>query len=257
MRIAVAGGTGTAGRPAVSALHRGGHDVVVLARSRGVDLSTGRGVADALEGVRTVVDASNIRTASGRRASRYFTAATRHLLQACASVGVRHIVVLSVVGIDRIDLGYYQAKRRQEHLLVASGVPVTVVRATQFHELVPQIFTPQRSPIIMVPRWRTQPVSALEVGEWLAELAVAEPSGEHVMAGPRVAWMADLVRKLVIARGRSQRVIEVAIPGKAGRTLAMGGSVPDHADRLGTQTFEQWLAGGEDCRADDQRVTGA
>ena len=114
MRVAVAGGTGVVGRHAVAVLRERGHDVAVLARSTGVDVTTGRGLDAAMEGVAAVLDLTSIATSRRRTAIEFFTAGTSRLLAADEQAGVGHHVVLSIVGVDEVDTGYYVGKRRQE-----------------------------------------------------------------------------------------------------------------------------------------------
>ena len=140
-RIAVAGGTGVVGRHVVEALAAAGCEPVVLARSTGVDLSRAAGLDATLTGVRAVVDVSNVVTQRRAAAVGFFTATTSALLTAGARAGVRHHVVLSIVGVDRIDTGYYAGKRAQEELVLAGDVPATVLRATQFHEFAGQVLS--------------------------------------------------------------------------------------------------------------------
>ena len=153
-RIAVAGGTGVVGRHVVEALAAAGCEPVVLARSTGVDLVSGAGLDAALTGARAVVDVSNVATQRRSASVGFFTAATSALLAAGARAGVRHHVVLSIVGVDRVDTGYYAGKRRQEELVLAGGVPATVLRATQFHEFADQVLAIARGPVAPVPSMR-------------------------------------------------------------------------------------------------------
>lgn len=132
-KIAVAGGTGLVGAMVVAEVRRTGATPVVIARSAGVDLTTGSGLAEALDGVDAVIDASNVDTLSAKRSVAFFEAATGRLLAAGEEAGVRHHVALSIVGCDRVDLPYYLGKRRQEALVAAGPVPWSVLRATQFH----------------------------------------------------------------------------------------------------------------------------
>ena len=117
--IAVAGGTGLVGRMVVEEVRRAGATPVVVARSAGVDLTTGAGLDAALGGVDAVIDASNVETMSAKVSVGFFEAATTHLLAAGERAGVRHHVALSIVGCDRVDLPYYLGKRRQEELVSA------------------------------------------------------------------------------------------------------------------------------------------
>ncbi len=134
MRVAVAGGTGVVGRLVVSALQEQGHHPTVLARSVGVDVISGDGLAAALDRVDAVVDVTNVVTVRRATAVRFFETSTRQLLDAGTRAGVRHYVVLPIVGIDGVDYGYYEGKRRQERLALDSDLPVSVLRSTQFHE---------------------------------------------------------------------------------------------------------------------------
>ncbi len=170
MRIAVAGGTGLIGTMVVEALRANGDVPVVLARSAGVDLTTGEGLAERLAGAAAVIDVTNVRAMSGKKSAAFFTAATASLLDAGARAGVGHHVVLSIVGVDRLDLGYYHGKRRQEELALAGPVPATVLRATQFHEFASQMLA-ARGPFALAPKMACQPVAAREVADALARIA--------------------------------------------------------------------------------------
>ncbi|HEX4018761.1 MAG TPA: NAD-dependent epimerase/dehydratase family protein [Frankiaceae bacterium] len=244
MRVAVAGGTGVAGRHVVETLEKAGHETVVLARSLGVDVATGEGLLEALEGVSTVVDCSNVSTMKASESERFFGAVTRNLLTSGRAAGVGHFVALSIVGIDRVDFGYYRGKVAQEALLLADDRPSSVLRATQFHEFAGQLLDRSRGPLVVVPRMRVQPVSAREVGEALAELAVGEPVGmAPELAGPREEDMVDLVRQMAKVRPQRRFVMAIKLPGAAGKAMTRGGLLPEGDGPRGEQTFAQYLAG--------------
>lgn len=160
MRVAVGGGTGLVGRYVVSTLADSGHQPVVLARSRGLDLTTGTGLDVALLGVAAVIDVSNLTSSKRRESVAFFAAGTEHLLAAGDRAGVRRHVALSIVGIDRVDFGYYEDKRRQEDLVLAAPMSSIVLRATQFHEFVGQLLQRSRGPFAVVPRMLMQPIAA-------------------------------------------------------------------------------------------------
>jgi uncharacterized protein YbjT (DUF2867 family) len=241
MRVAVAGGTGVVGRLVVSALQEQGHQSTVLARSAAVDVLAGDGLAAALDRVDAVVDVTNVVTVRRSTAVRFFETATRQLLDAGTRAGVRHHVVLSIVGIDGVDYGYYEGKRRQERLALDGDLPVSVLRSTQFHEFAGQVLR-RLGPVAVVPRIRVQPVAASEVGRALAELAVSEPVGRAPdLGGPEVHELPDLARRLVRARGSRGVVAAVRVPGEAGRRMATGALLPEPGTRLGTVTFDAWL----------------
>src|SRR4051794_28973559 len=147
MRVAVAGGTGVVGRHVVDALLGAGHTPVTLSRGRGVNLVTGLGLDEAVDGAAAVIDVSNIVTTSRAKSRRFFETATTNLLNAGCRAGVSHHVVLSIVGVDRVKFGYYEGKLRQEELALAGPVPATVLRSTQFHEFPGQILDRVPGPV--------------------------------------------------------------------------------------------------------------
>ena len=241
-RIAVAGGTGVVGRHVVEALTRSGCEPVVLARSAGVDLVSGAGLDAALEGVRAVVDVSNLSTQRRAASVGFFTAATASLLRAGARAGVRHHVVLSIVGVDRVDTGYYAGKRAQEALVLSGDVPATVLRATQFHEFAEQVLVLATGPVAPVPSMRVQPVAAREVGEHLVQLVLDAPQGRAPeLAGPQVHELTDLVRRLLRTRGPRRLVLPLKAPTAASRAVTGGALLPTGPGPRGQQTFDEWL----------------
>ncbi|MEV8545013.1 NAD(P)H-binding protein [Streptomyces sp. NPDC051572] len=244
MRVAVAGGTGLVGRYVVEELVAAGHEPVVLSRSRGVDLvSGGAGLDAALDGADAVVDASNVTTTSARKSVAFFDAVARSLLDAGERAGVRHHVALSIVGIDRVGLGYYQGKLRQEDVVRAGSVPWSVLRATQFHEFAEQTLERVPRPLAVVPRMRTQPIAAREVAQHLVKLAAGPAQGMAPdLAGPRVEQLVDMVRRLLRARGERRLVVPVRMPGGVGAAMTGDGQLPVGGGARGTQTFDEWLA---------------
>jgi len=242
VRVAVAGGIGLVGGLLVLALKDVGHESVVLARSTGVDITAGTGLDRALRGADTVVDVSNVTTTRAGRSVAFFTAGTRHLLEAGQRAGVRHHLALSIVGVDRVDYGYYEGKRAQERLVLGGQVPGSVLRATQFHEFAGQILTRSRGPFALMPRVRTRPVAAREVAAALAELAAGPAVGlAPELAGPEEHELVDMARLLLRARGQRRRVVPIRLPGAAGRQMAGGGLLPAGPGRRGVETFDQWL----------------
>ena len=243
MRVAVAGGTGLVGARAVALLREQGHEAVVLSRAAGVDLTTGDGVAAALSGAEAVLDATNVETTSRRVAERFFTTVTRTLLEAGARTGVRHHVVLSIVGVERVPFGYYEGKRAQELAALSGPVPASVLRTTQFHEFPGQLMARVPGPVAVVPRMRSQPVAAREVAVSLADLVAGDAVGmAPELAGPEVHDVADMARRLLRAQGSGRRVVGVRVPGAAGRAMASGDLLPTEDGPRGVQTFEEWLA---------------
>ncbi|PPK92423.1 uncharacterized protein YbjT (DUF2867 family) [Kineococcus xinjiangensis] len=245
MRIVVLGGTGVVGRHVVAALRASGHEAVVASRSTGVDLLTGAGLDAALEGAGAVVDASTVATSRARTAVEFFTRSAEHVLAAEVRAGVRHHVVVSIVGLERVPLGYYAGKLAQERAVLAGPVPVSILRATQFHEFAGQMLDRMAfGPVAAVPVARVQPVAARDVGAALADLALGNPVGRAPeMAGPEVFHLPDLARRTAAARGARVRVLPLRLPGAAGRAMAAGALCPDGAFTCGSTPFAQWLAG--------------
>lgn len=239
MRVAVAGGTGLVGAMVVERLSAAGHEPLVLARSAGVDLVAGTGVD--LVGVDAVIDATNVVTRKRATSEAFFEAVTTHLLEAEKVCGVGHHVALSIVGCDRVDLGYYVGKRRQEQLVQGGGVPFTILRTTQFHEFARQLLAGMAGPVAVLPRMRIQPVAAAEVADRLVELALGVPRGAVELAGPQEEQLVDVARQLLRQQGSRRKVVPITLPGAAGRQLVEGGLLPTSPGPRGTQTFAEWL----------------
>ncbi|WP_341996987.1 SDR family oxidoreductase [Microbacterium sp. LWH7-1.2] len=244
MRIAVAGGTGVVGSHVVEAARADGHDPVVLSRGTGVDLTTGAGLDAALEGVDAVIDTANVTTLSADVATRFFEAATGNLIAAAARAGVAHVVLLSIVGIDRNPHDYLAGKLAQERVIEKGGVPWTILRATQFHEFAGQVFARAKvGPLHVAPRGRVQPVAAREVGAQLAGLAAGAPQGRAAdLAGPREERLDDMVKAYARRTGHGGWIPSVSLPGGQMRGIRAGLGLPGPGTVLGTQTFAEWLA---------------
>lgn len=243
MRIAVAGGTGTLGRHIVTALNASGHEPIVLARSAGVDLVSGTGLAGTLAGIDAVVDATSVATMKADVSETFFRAVTNNLLAAEAEAGVPHHLAVSIVGAAQLGTSYYAGKRVQEQLVMAAEGRWTIVRITQFHEFVHQIMAAGKlGPLQIVPTLVCQTVAASEAAAVVARLAVAPPAGLTTdVAGPSVERMAGLVRRYLRATGSRRPVLEIPFPGAWGRSLRNGSLVPRSDAILGVQTFDEWL----------------
>lgn len=242
MKVAVAGGTGVTGRRVVAAATAAGHETVALSRATGTDLVTGHGLDDVLKGVDVVVDVSNVVTIRRGASRAYFDAAGRNLLRAGERAGVTHHIALSIVGMDRVDFGYYEGKRRQEELLRSGSVPWTVLRATQFHEFTRQTLERYPGPLAVVPRMTTQPVAVREVADELVRLVSGPPQGmAPELAGPAIESLVDMARRYLRASGQRRRVLPLRMPGSAGAAMAADGLLPEGGGPRGTVTFDQWL----------------
>ncbi len=240
--IAVAGGTGVLGARIVGAVRSQGATPVVVARSQGIDLTTGAGLDRALVGVDAVIDASNVTTLRTKPAITFFEAAGSRLLAAEERAGVRHHVAVSIVGCDRVDFPYYLGKRRQEDLVRAGAVPWTIVRATQFHEFAGQLLDRAPGPVAMVPKMLTQPVAAHQLADLLVRVALGEPQGlAPDVGGPEQHQLPDLARRVLARDGSRRKVLAVPVPGRAGRQIADGGLLTDDGATILDETFDTWL----------------
>ena len=255
-KIAVAGATGRVGRHVVNVLEEQGYEVVAIARSTGVDVVTGDGLADALGGVESLVDAASGVSPEQQAATDFFTTATRNLQELGARAGVRRIVVVSIIGTDRFTAGYGVAKQAHERAMLAGPLPATIVRAAQFHEFVAQLMDWGRQDgAIYLPKMRTQLVAARTVAETLADLATgrgptpARTNGAPILeiAGPREENLVEAARLLAAHRGEQVRIEGVSNPDDPGDALYESGALLPGPDAiLAGPTFEQWLRGQTD-----------
>jgi uncharacterized protein YbjT (DUF2867 family) len=244
MKVAVVGGTGLVGRYVVDALRRSGHEAVVVARSAGVDIRTGAGLTDSLAGAHSVVDVLNVAATEPDEARAFFGAATERLLAAEQQEGVQHHVLLSILGLDRVEgNAHYAGKRLQEELVLAWSVPATILRAAMFHEFARMVVDwTRRGDVASVPPLLIQPVAASDVGDVLARLATGEPQGRTIdLAGPEPQDLVDMARRTLAARGETVRLIPTW-RGPFGVEMAGEVLLPGPDAQLATTTFDDWLA---------------
>ncbi|MDJ1369900.1 SDR family oxidoreductase [Gulosibacter molinativorax] len=244
MKFAIAGGTGTLGKATVLAAQERGHNTVVLARSRGIDITVPEQVTPALEGVDAVIDASSVATMDAKESVRFFGKATRTLLAAEQEHGIGHHVAVSIIGAARINAGYYAGKATQEKILRGLSGGWSILRAAQFHDFALQFEDRYAfANIRLVPRMRAQPVSVDEVAAALLEIVEGGPQGlAPDIAGPQEERMADMVRRYLSVKNSPNRALEIPLPGRLGRGLRDGSLVAGPHARLGTQTYNEWLA---------------
>jgi len=222
--ILVTGGTGTLGAPTVTLLRAAGHDVRILSRtarpgpaSRTGDLVTGEGVPEAFDGVGTVLHLAT-------RGPRADVEMGRRVVAAARDAGIEHVVLQSIVGVDRIPFGYYRAKVAVEELLAGSGLPHTILRATQFHEFVDNLFAAQRlSPVLLTPALAVQPIAVPEVAARLVEIVDAGPAGRvGDIGGPQRITGREAARAWLRATGSRRGVARVRLPGRTFAAYAAG-----------------------------------
>jgi uncharacterized protein YbjT (DUF2867 family) len=246
-KIAVTGATGRVGSHLVEILTRRGHDVVPIARSKGVDVVSGEGLDEALTGAETIIDTATGPSPDQEEATAFFTASARNLQRAGAAAGAKRIVVVSIIGIDRFKGGYNAAKVVQEQTLLEGPLPVRIVRAAQFHEFVDQLVGWMiQDGVAYLPEMRTQLVAARVVAEALAD-AAEEPEIQNgritEFAGPREERLAEVAAALFANRGDSFEIREGRQPGDPdAAAYAEGAALPNPGAKLAGPSFEEWLA---------------
>ncbi|MGW6425968.1 SDR family oxidoreductase [Nocardia sp. NPDC055053] len=247
-KIAVAGATGRLGKHVVDVLTERGHEVVAFSRANGVDIETGAGLDEALTGVDIVIDASSTPSADQQVATEFFTASARNLHAAGERAGVERLVVVSIIGIDGSLAGYNAAKLAHEQELLKGSVPVQILRAAQFHELVEvMVQWGTQGQIAYLQGMRTQLVAARTVAEALVDLATNPIPAEDVpfpeIAGPQPETMAAAATTLLAARGDAIQVIEVSDNANPDREQFENGTLlPSAHATLAGPTFAEWVA---------------
>ncbi|MDW9973282.1 NAD(P)H-binding protein [Sinorhizobium meliloti] len=244
MKIVVIGGTGLIGSKLVQNLRERGHDVLAAAPNTGVNTITREGLAGALDGADVVVDVANAPVWEDKAVLDFFETSGRNLLAAEAAAGVRHHVALSIVGSERLPgNGYFRAKVAQENLIKASGIPYTILRATQFFEFVGGIAQAaavgdeiRLSPALI------QPIASDDVAAALAEVAVAPPvNGTLEVAGPEAIPLDELVRRFLRSTEDPRKVLPDVHARYFGAVLDDQSLTPGKNPRLGAIRFEDWL----------------
>lgn len=245
MKIVVIGGTGLIGSKVVENLTEQGHEAVAASPNSGVNTITGEGLADVLMGANTVVDVSNSPSFADADVLAFFTTSTTNLLAAERAAGVTHHVALSIVGADRLpDSGYLRAKVAQEQLIADSGLPYSIVRATQFYEFMGRIA--DEATVDGIARASTglmQPIAAADVSAAVARVAAGVPlNGTLEIGGPERVGQDELVRTVLAAKGDTRPVTGDPEAQYFGTRLTGNELVPGPDAQLSTITFADWLA---------------
>ncbi|ASW92790.1 LysR family transcriptional regulator [Mycobacterium marseillense] len=247
MKVLVIGGSGLIGSQVVTILTEQGHEAVPASPSTGVNTVTGEGVAEAVAGVHAVVDVSNSPSWADDDVLNFFTTSTRNLLEAERAAGVQHHVALSIVGADRAaESGYMRAKIAQEKVVVESGAPYTIVRATQFFEFVEGIADSMTDgDTVRAPHGAFQPIAAADVAAAVAHAAIGEPANGVVnIAGPEKQGMDDFIRTRFAATGDARQVVTDPDAQYYGAVLDERMIVPIEGEEvtLYPTRFGDWLA---------------
>jgi uncharacterized protein YbjT (DUF2867 family) len=242
MKLTVVGGTGLIGSQVVQKLTAAGHQAVPAALSTGLDLITGKGLDQALDGAEVVVNVANSPTFDEASLG-FFRTSMNNLLAAGKGAGVRHQVVLSIVGVDRVpQLDYYRAKTLQEELLRQGPAPYSIVRATQFFEFMNTVvFETADDSTVRLPSARLQPMAAADVADAVVEVSTGTPlRGIRNFAGPDVFPLDELGRVTLAAQRDDRAVITDdkagVFAGVTGDVLAAG---PDA--HLAPTHYQDWI----------------
>ncbi|GAA2157697.1 MULTISPECIES: SDR family oxidoreductase [Glycomyces] len=243
MKIAVFGGTGRIGSQVVDLLNGHGHEAVPHSPSTGLDVLTGKGMAEALEGADVVVNLTNSPTFD-EASFEFFQKSMDNMIEAAEAAGVGHAVILSIVGADLVpELDYYRAKVLQEDLLKAGPVPYTIVRSTQFFEFMDATMSwTSDDTTVRLPATPMQPIAAAEIAQAVAKASAGAPlQGTRDVAGPEVFTLDELGRITLEARGDSRKVVT---DDTAGLFAAVKGDalVPKGDAVIGKITYREWLA---------------
>src|SRR3984957_5066983 len=243
MKIVVIGGTGLIGSKTVAILRQGGHEVLAASPNSGVNTITGDGLKEAMTGAQVVIDLANSPSFEDKAVLKFFETSGRNLLATEAAAGVRHHVALSIVGTDRSDNGYFRAKVAQEKLIEASGIPYTIIRATQFLEFLGGIAASStEGNIVRLSPALFQPIAADDVAPIIAEVALAAPrNGIVEIAGPERAPFNDVVARYLKAVGDPREVVSDPEARYFGGRIGERSLVPLGEARLGRIGFDEWL----------------
>ena len=243
MKIVVIGGTGLIGSKVVANLKHKGHEVMAAAPKTGVNTITGEGLKEAVAGAQVVVDLANSPSFEDKAVLEFFQTSGRNLLAAEAAAGIRHHVALSIVGTDRSDNGYFRAKVAQEKLITTSGIPYTIIRATQFMEFLGGIVASSvDGNIVRISPGLFQPIAADDVAAAVADVALAAPKNGIVeIAGPDRAPFNEIVARYLKAIGDPRQVVRDPEARYFGGQVEEHSLVPLGEARLGRIAFDEWL----------------
>lgn len=249
MRIVVVGGTGQVGRMVVARLERRAQAVVVVSPTNGVDARTGHGLEAALELADAVIDVTNSPDMSGPASRAFFEETTGRLLDAEAAAGVRHHVVLSIVGADHArgdengDDGYFAAKGMQEHAVQAGPIEHSILRATQFYDFARTIAQWNTTDdTVRLPAKPVQPIAASDVADALVEMALAAPTGAAVdMGGPERMLLPDFVHRVLRTDNDPRYVVADDAIAPVGFNISGEMLLPREPMRLAPTTLGEWV----------------
>jgi len=245
MKALVVGGSGLIGSKVCDILKNAGHEVIPASRRSGIDTVTGDGLAESLKGVDVVIDVPNSPSFEENDVLEFFTKSSSNITREAKIAGVKSLVALSVVGIDRLPSNsYFRAKLVQEEIIKNSGVPFTIVRATQFLEFLDAIaYTSTHGDVMKVSTAFLQPIAADDVARFVSEAALAEPKNQTIdVAGPEALRTSDILGSYLQKKGDPRKVVADPEALYFGSKLEADSLVPVGTQpKLGSISFEAWL----------------
>ena len=243
MKIVVVGGSGRIGKKLVYNLRQDDFRVLEASPTYGVNAVNGEGLERALDGAQVVVDVSNSPSLDGASALRFFESSGRRLLAAGRAAGVQHHIALSIVGTDGLQASdYFRAKKLQEDLIKASGVPYSLLRATQFFEFIAGLVQDDAGGEVVIAPAMVQPISGLDVAETLADLATGDPLNQTVeVAGPDQFRLPDLAAEVLTAYEDRRPIVADPCALYFGARLDHHSLLPGAGAQITTLRFDDWL----------------
>lgn len=251
MKIVIIGGTGLIGSQIVNQLQQSGHEVVAASPSNGVNILTGEGLKEILQGAQVVVDVSNSPSFEDTAVMNFFKTANENLLPAEKAVGVQHHIALSVVGTQKLQAsGYFRAKQVQEDMIKTSGIPYTIVHATQFFEFAGGIVQMSMADgKVILPAANIQPIASKDVATFMAKTVLAQPANQILeIGGPEKYDMTAWIKQYLQATHKSYEVTSDAQAPYSGALLTADTLVPENAVSLGETHYTSWIAIPENQR---------
>jgi uncharacterized protein YbjT (DUF2867 family) len=251
MKIVVIGGTGLIGSQTVNQLQHTEHEIIAASLNTGVNILTGEGLIEVLKGAHVVVDVSNSPSFEDTAVMNFFKTSNQNLLVAEKAAGVQHHVALSVVGTQKLQAsGYFRAKQVQEDMIKASGIPYTIVHATQFFEFAGAIVQMSMTDgKVILPDANIQPIASKDVASFMADVAVSKPVNRILeIGGPDKFNMVVWVKQYEQATHKNHEIVADAKALYSGSPLDADTLTPENAVFLGKNHYADWIAIAENQR---------
>jgi uncharacterized protein YbjT (DUF2867 family) len=245
MKIVVIGGTGLIGSQVVKQLQQTAHEVIAASPNTGVNTLTGEGLNEVLQGADVVVDVSNSPSFDDIPVMNFFKTSNEHLLPAEKAAGVKHHIALSVVGTQKLqESGYFRAKQVQEDMIRASGIPFTIIHATQFFEFAGGIVQMSMADgKVVLPDANIQPMASKDVALFVAETVLATPANKILeIGGPEKFNMSAWIKQYITATNKNYEIVADTNALYSGAKLNADTIVPEAAVFLGKTHYAEWIA---------------